>query len=376
MPGILCQRLFHQCMKIVLHPTQLDTQQYHIVPGLDGYLHLTMAIVMAWIADLEEQIIITGVSNKSCPVCLVVHQDFDSWHRPIAHTRRLPEDTIRELQLVCQLYPEASLYEFKQEVMKHGSGLSGAIEDPCWEGLLVGPDIFLTQDLLHGCYKFIWDHVAKWLKHTIGKDELDQHFRAQPTYLGFGGFVSGISKISQAMGHEHRMFLWFIVSVIAGYKNLDHKVLLAIRVLTDYIFMAHNPLLSVASLETMAEHLSEFHRNKSIFIQNGSRGRMDHLRIPKLHALVHYLENSYQLGVPDNFSTETPESLHIKMCKEPYKATNHCEYDCQILNYLDIQDRLVLWALFEVTQNQPSEVCTFTTIDRSHSQSAASLLDT
>ncbi len=172
------------------------------------------------------------------------------------------------------------------------------------------------------------------------------------------------------------MFLQFIVSVIAGYENLDHKVLLAIRALTDYIFMAHNPLLSVASLETMAEHLSEFHRNKSIFIQNGSQGEMDHLRIPKLHALIHYLENSYQLGVPNNFSTETPESLHIKMCKEPYKATNHCEYDCQILNYLDIQDRLVLWALFEVTQNQPSEVCTFTTIDRSHSQSAASLLDT
>ena len=31
----------------------------------------------------------------------------------------------------------------------------------------------------------------------------------------------------------------------------------------------------------------------------------DNFQIPKLHALVHYIENSYQLGVPDDFSTET-----------------------------------------------------------------------
>jgi len=61
-------------------------------------------------------------------------------------------------------------------------------------------------------------------------------------------------------------------------------------------------------------------------------------------------ENSYQLGVPDNFSTETPESLHIKMCKEPYNATNRRNYDPQILNYLDIHDRLTLRVHFEAAQ--------------------------
>ena len=83
---------------------------------------------------------------------------------------------------------------------------------------------------------------------------------------------------------------------------------------------------------------------------------MDHLCIPKLHALVHYLENTYQLGIPDNFLTETPESLHIKMCKEPYNATNRHNYNTQILNYLDIQDRLILQALFEAVRNRMSQV--------------------
>ncbi len=104
-------------------------------------------------------------------------------------------------------------------------------------------------------------------------------------------------------------------------KGIDHKVLVAFQSLVDYIFIAHYPLASVTDLET-------------------------NLRIPKLHALLHYIENLYQLSVPDNFSTKTPESLHIQMCKDPYKASNHCNFDCQILNYLDIQDHLTLCLLY------------------------------
>ena|SRR5258706_10444850 len=97
------------------------------------------------------------------------------------------------------------------------------------------------QDLLHGCYKFVWDHVAKWLNHTIGEEGLDHCFRAQ-LKLGFCGFSDGIFKISQASGCEHRAYLRFIVSIIAGYEDLDHRVLIAVQSLVDYIFMAHHPL--------------------------------------------------------------------------------------------------------------------------------------
>src|SRR5260221_10278981 len=99
MSGILCQRLFHKCMKIVLEPTCLNAQQYHTIPGPDGLLQLTMTIMMAWIANLEEQIMIVGVSNRSCPVCLTAHKNFNSWNGPISHTPHLPEATISELCL-------------------------------------------------------------------------------------------------------------------------------------------------------------------------------------------------------------------------------------------------------------------------------------
>ena len=114
-----------------------------------------------------------GVGSKSCPVCVARHDGFECWHGAGGNTARASEDTVAELLQVCKDYPEASVYEFKMEVLKQGSSLSGAVEELCWEGLLVGPNIFITQDLLHGCYKFIWDHLAKWINHTIGEKELD-----------------------------------------------------------------------------------------------------------------------------------------------------------------------------------------------------------
>ena len=120
--------------------------------------------------------------------------------------------------------------------------------------------------------------------------------------------------------------------------------------------MAHYPLVSETDLETMEKHLSSFHSYKEVFIQNGTRGTKNHFQIPKLHALLHYLKNSYQLGIPDNFSTETPESLHIQMCKEPYKASNCRDFDCQILNYLDVQDCLMLCHSYK--QNRDSSTGT------------------
>ncbi|SRR5258707_11132862 len=181
-------------MKIVLRLTHLDTQKYHVIQGPDGLMCLTMVIVMAWIANLEEQLVIAGVRIYSCLVCLTPHHNLDHWHSTVNHAPCMAEKMITKTHQVCDLYPEASTYEFKKEMKKQENRLSGAVEEFCWEGLPIGPEVFLTQDLLHGCYKFIWDHVAEWLTHIVGEEELDHRFQVQPK-LGFWNFADGISKI-------------------------------------------------------------------------------------------------------------------------------------------------------------------------------------
>ncbi|KAF8324179.1 uncharacterized protein EI90DRAFT_3130127 [Cantharellus anzutake] len=118
------------------------------MPSPDGRLRVCLAILMAWIADLEEQLLIAGVQNFG-------------------------EMIILALRNVCAKFPSASVYEFRQEVKKLRLGLSGTIEDPCWEGLGVDPYVFIKQDILHGIHKFVWDHPGEWLKKLLGADELD-----------------------------------------------------------------------------------------------------------------------------------------------------------------------------------------------------------
>ncbi|KAF8330563.1 uncharacterized protein EI90DRAFT_2848256, partial [Cantharellus anzutake] len=219
-------------------------------------------------------------------------------------------------------------------------GLSGAFEDPCWEGLGAEPCIFIKQDILHGIHKFFWDHPTDWLKNLLGVEEIDHHFIAQPP-ISTNRFAGGISIISQVTRREHRAFQQAILSIIIGHDHVDNKVINAISSLLDFSYLAQYPSLSASKIHKMEEALTTFHGNKQVFVDNGLQDP-PHFRIPKLHGLQHFISDITMGGTPNNSSTETLESLHIEMCKEPYLASNHCGYDKQILNYLDVQDRLAM----------------------------------
>jgi hypothetical protein len=104
--------------------------------------------------------------------------------------------------------------------------------------------------------------------------------------------------------------------------------------------MAQYPLQSDDLLGDMSSILAVFHQNKNIFIENGSRSDIGHLNIPKAHALPHILENMRYNGAAINFTMETPEYLHIPMCKVPYKATNRRDVVLQMLRMLDISEKI------------------------------------
>src|SRR5260221_11198184 len=104
MPVILSSRLFHECMRQVLAPLRLYQRQYYVVPSPDGNSQLCMAVLMAWIADLEEQLLISGVQHFSCPVCTAVYHN-------LAETDGcgvwMGETTIPVLQEVRRRFPSA-----------------------------------------------------------------------------------------------------------------------------------------------------------------------------------------------------------------------------------------------------------------------------
>ncbi|KAF9514700.1 hypothetical protein BS47DRAFT_1294835, partial [Hydnum rufescens UP504] len=168
----------------------------HKIVGPDGYVHNTVPILMGWIADLKEQLVIAGVMQYACPVSMATHADLGKQVCCEMHTGK---STLNALALIWVKYPSVTTWEFVCKVKKLGMGLSGCIEHPFWEDLGMDPCNFICQDLLHGCHKFFWDHPVKWLAFVIGTKELDNRYIAQPKG-SFCHFSHGISKLSQVSG--------------------------------------------------------------------------------------------------------------------------------------------------------------------------------
>ena len=99
MLGILSQRLFHRCMKIILTPLRIDERKYYVVPSPDGKSRLSMVILMPWIADLEEQLMIAGVKTFSCPVCCT---GYDNLPEPRCFGVRTSNSITSILKAVCR----------------------------------------------------------------------------------------------------------------------------------------------------------------------------------------------------------------------------------------------------------------------------------
>ena len=179
MPGILIlsQHLFHMCMKCILLSLRVDERKYHVMLSPDGDSRLCMAVLMAWIADLQEQLHIVGMKNFSCPVCCARYDDLPE-HRCFGVL--MGNSIISTLKEIWATFPSASAYEFKSEAKKLQTDILGVIEDLCWEGLDIKPYIFIKQDVLHGIHKFIWDHPGAWLNNLLGAKELDHWFIAHP----------------------------------------------------------------------------------------------------------------------------------------------------------------------------------------------------
>lgn len=345
MPGILRERLFHQCMRVVLEPLRKNQRVCRVMVGPDAKLRRCVVVLMAWIADLEEQLLIAGVVKFHCPVCVASKKELGDLDCFCIRSGKWILDT---LACVRAKYPNATTYEFSCAIRSLKIGLSGCTEELCWEGLLLGPERFIKQDLLHGSHKFLWDHLMTWLCETLGCPEIDSRYRAQPPIDDVRHFADGISKLSQVSGCEHREVQKVLVPLLytADAAPGNHHVLLSTRHLIDYIYTAQFPEISESDITRMRDALISFHRHKDIFIQNGSRDP-PHFQIPKLHALPHLIDDARRSGAPDNFSTETPESLHIENCKEPWRASNKHDVDDQILNYLTIKEKISLRVSYE-----------------------------
>ncbi|KZS95691.1 hypothetical protein SISNIDRAFT_402896, partial [Sistotremastrum niveocremeum HHB9708] len=316
-------RLFHKCMGKLLDPLIESGRDGVDILCSDGHIRRVHPILASYVADFPEQCLIAGIKNTHCPICFVEPED-----------RGEPEQAeLREQHAASNLL--FRWWEHGEHANPEQLGFKKIW--PFWVNL-PHHNIFqcFTPDILHQLHKGNFkDHLVKWCLEYVKESEIDQRFKAMTPFTGLRHFAQGISKVKQWNGGEYKNMEKTFLSVIADI--LPPKAVQACQSLLDFIHYARFPIHTTESLGRMEATLSEYHKLKQVFMDDG---KCLSFEIPKLHAMSHYLDMIKAKGTCDGYNTESPERLHIDFAKMAYRASNRVNPTKQMSLWLQRQEAM------------------------------------
>jgi len=141
---ILSARIWHMCMDMITATLKSAAKTGVILPDPSGTLRWGFTPLVAWIADLPEQQLISGVAKSGSPWSLATTKEFGDG---FAHTPRHGSHTLKTLHDISCTVDPWDIHKFQVDCKKHN--LLG-VNLPFWRDWhLTDPCIFLVPELLH-----------------------------------------------------------------------------------------------------------------------------------------------------------------------------------------------------------------------------------
>ncbi|KAK7676503.1 hypothetical protein QCA50_020521 [Cerrena zonata] len=318
--------LFHRGMKLMLDP--LVEAGKHGLPmrGGDGVLRRCHLLFAAFVGDYPEQLLVT--CTKVCPTCDVPRDELGSGD--LGEPRDL-QAVLEALELVDG--PPGEFF-----AACRGAGIKPIVH-PFWEGFPY-TNIFraITPDILHQLYQALIKHLVAWLTNSkaFGPIEVDARCRRMPPNHTTRLFTKGITTLSRVSGQEHRDIARIVMGLIVDLRLLNGhsttRLLLAVRGMLDFLYLAQYKAHRSTTLGDMDAALRKFHANKNIFVDLGVRARF---QLPKLHNAGHYRYSIELFGTTENYNTQTTERLHIDYAKDAYNTSNTRNAFAQMTKWLE-----------------------------------------
>ncbi|KAF8269647.1 hypothetical protein EI94DRAFT_1897314, partial [Lactarius quietus] len=140
-----------------------------------------------------------------------------------------------------------------------------------------------------------------------------------------------LSFLQSITGKEHKnmchILLGLMLDLPIPNRQVSPHLLMAVCALLDFIYLAQFPAHTSTSLMHLEDSLTQFHKNKDIFV---NLGICDNFNVPKIHSLLHYSPSICLFGTTDNYNTEQTEHLHIDYMKHAFAATNKKDVKSQM----------------------------------------------
>lgn len=340
----------------------------------DGLTRNCYPIIAGFVADYEEQALITGVKNgQHCVICQIPPGEREHLtpvdryplrthqytHGLIVHGRR-DRKRKRNHSSVTHRRP------MERYTIPDGRDTAMDVDDITsfmWDFQRVNMHEIMHVDLLHQCFKGVVHRaITEWvlpaLKDTLGDSlataSLDRRFAAIPPFPMLKRFTA-FSNISQWTGVEQKALLRQLVPVLA--PLLSRPMIQFVRAVVDFTLHAQYFSHDTDTLLWMEAALQRIDLLKEIF--RPFTAPTTGFNFPKLHALSHYPMMIRKFGSADGFDTAMFEAAHRYIVKDWYKLTNrHDTFEQQIFEHnqraikmLSMQDLLD----FKVKQANPPD---------------------
>ena len=312
-----------------------------IITGGDGIQRRCHPVFALFVGDYPEQIFTAGCKYGECPKCQVNNKGLGSTTIPLL---------TRDLKAVLNVLAMAKIDLSQYAGMCCDAGIK-PIFHLFWENLLYS-HIYksIALDVLHQLLAGTMKYLVLWCGKAYGATELNMRCQLLPPNHNIQVFKNSITSLSCLTGKEHGQIGRIILGSIADAHVLgghhSARLLMAVRMMLDFITIAQYPIHTAASLQQLNDMLDTFHVNKAIFIDLGI---CKDFNIPKLHACQHYATSIISYGTTDNYSTEHMEQLHKDFIKPAYRASNIQDEFFQMTTWMEHnekiiqQERLIAW---------------------------------
>ncbi|KAG9091497.1 hypothetical protein FRC07_011842, partial [Ceratobasidium sp. 392] len=254
-------QLFHSCMESILEPLKELSRIGMDVRCANGGLRRVFPILAVYIADFQEQALISCVRESFCPICWVPREE-----RGNLSAQYLKRDQGQTLDALCDHFNG-----YSQTIKTLGIRPTRLF----WVDLpYVDIHNCLAPDLLHQLDKGVFgDHIVSWCTALIKKSEMDCRIKGMPRFQRLRHFSRGISVISMWTGKEAKALACTLLTAVAACNK--PAAVTAVQCILDFMYCAHMPELSEADLLAMEENLVEFDELKDVFVDPTNKGLLD-----------------------------------------------------------------------------------------------------